>query len=1092
MAGERSRQRQLLPLLRCLRRLHATRGAICCSRGLYAYTRGGGRRAAAAAAAGETLRAEGPPPHETQRRQQQQHIERPQENRHTAARYFSATTAANSAATAAATAAAAAAATAAVMSRVGCKALAMGVLLLLLLQLLLLGAPVASKTLGRGVWVSSGQFGIGEAKGPQSVSVGAALPLQLPFGISAFARLSSEVPLNVSQQQQQQQAAEKANQQQQQQQQQQNDDAVKPATLEASKLGALLQQRLQQQLRGQLQHMQQQLQQLQQSGLASEVVVGLTAPDSLRAAAPAAAAAAAVGVRVSGTASRGGSEVAATLRGLRVLSVAAQKGLQINKTLVALEGACDFEKGEAGFRVAAAGYTPGAAPLKQRRPLTPSLLGAQLRVKGPVNNLLLRLKPHAAAAAAATAALAAGEDAAAAAAAGEAGGSEEAAASAAADGGKGDSDAEVSLGLSVAFGSKAETLVEPQVHLPTRRLSLEVSRQLGPGSVVSFGLSPSGCLRMQWADAAADGGLWLLTAELPLPRLSRRQAALVGLSVLLSPLYQLLCLSPSSVLRRWGLCPPLEQERGGPSMSPVCRGLTVSFQVLLLLAAAPPFCCSQTWHSSLSLLLRASAPVSVCCSVSRTRLLSLFSCVCLLVAAFDPSVSFLRLSSPPPHFNCLSLSFSVASLRPPSSLPLRGLLYSIRPHAHYSFLAAAAPAIAPAAAAQRQQQQQQQQQRACSSRVCLPTSVCIQCPLCCKESLPPQHQQPSVLLLAAAVSAAASPPPSRHQQREVAAAEQVVAVSSQQQQQHKQRQQLLLHRAPSKQQHSTAAADASAATAACAAAAAAAACSIEVETQRGAYKLEEKQELLLLMLLLRALLLADSDSSSTRSRSSALAQQQQHQQQEEEDEATEVSRAAFAAKSEFLCVEEGPDAQGERLPSEIQNTRQRRLPPVCLLRLLLLLLLWLLLLLLLQHLALPYNKLCGLITKLVAGLRKLPPDDPFRLKMTQLLLDKLYRMGLVSRREGLAAAEGLPASAFCRRRLPVVLVQLKMADNITQAAQRVEQGHVCVGSEVVTSVSFHVTRDAEDMITWAKGSAVERQIQEFSNQADDLDLLQGA
>ncbi|KAL8269429.1 hypothetical protein Esti_006667 [Eimeria stiedai] len=139
-----------------------------------------------------------------------------------------------------------------------------------------------------------------------------------------------------------------------------------------------------------------------------------------------------------------------------------------------------------------------------------------------------------------------------------------------------------------------------------------------------------------------------------------------------------------------------------------------------------------------------------------------------------------------------------------------------------------------------------------------------------------------------------------------------------------------------------------------------------------------------------------------------------------------------------------------------------------------------------------YNKLCGLITKLASGLRKLPADDPFRLKMTQLLLDKLYRMGLVSRRDGLAAAEGLPASTFCRRRLPVVLLRLRMADHLTQAVERVEQGHVCVGSEVVTNVSFHVTRDSEDHICWSKGSAVERQIREFHHEADDLDLLRAA
>lgn len=139
-----------------------------------------------------------------------------------------------------------------------------------------------------------------------------------------------------------------------------------------------------------------------------------------------------------------------------------------------------------------------------------------------------------------------------------------------------------------------------------------------------------------------------------------------------------------------------------------------------------------------------------------------------------------------------------------------------------------------------------------------------------------------------------------------------------------------------------------------------------------------------------------------------------------------------------------------------------------------------------------YNKLCGLITKLVAGLRKLPADDIFRMKMTTLLLDKLYRMGVISRREGLAQAEGLPASAFCRRRLAVVLVKSRMADHLRQAVQYIEQGHVCIGDEVATHPALHVTREAEDLLGWKKGSAIERHIKEFANEADDFELLQAA
>ena len=36
-----------------------------------------------------------------------------------------------------------------------------------------------------------------------------------------------------------------------------------------------------------------------------------------------------------------------------------------------------------------------------------------------------------------------------------------------------------------------------------------------------------------------------------------------------------------------------------------------------------------------------------------------------------------------------------------------------------------------------------------------------------------------------------------------------------------------------------------------------------------------------------------------------------------------------------------------------------------------------------------YNKICGMITKMVSIVRKLDTNDPFRLKMTEQLLEKL-------------------------------------------------------------------------------------------------------
>jgi hypothetical protein len=49
-------------------------------------------------------------------------------------------------------------------------------------------------------------------------------------------------------------------------------------------------------------------------------------------------------------------------------------------------------------------------------------------------------------------------------------------------------------------------------------------------------------------------------------------------------------------------------------------------------------------------------------------------------------------------------------------------------------------------------------------------------------------------------------------------------------------------------------------------------------------------------------------------------------------------------------------------------------------------------------------------------------------------------MGVIPQRKSLAAVERLAASAFCRRRLPVVMVRLKMAETLREAVTFVEQG----------------------------------------------------
>ena len=153
--------------------------------------------------------------------------------------------------------------------------------------------------------------------------------------------------------------------------------------------------------------------------------------------------------------------------------------------------------------------------------------------------------------------------------------------------------------------------------------------------------------------------------------------------------------------------------------------------------------------------------------------------------------------------------------------------------------------------------------------------------------------------------------------------------------------------------------------------------------------------------------------------------------------------------------------------------------------------------------------------QLAHGLTALEPDDPVRHKYESLLLEKLYDMGIL----GTAGAGGrgklsevekkVTVSSMCRRRLSVVMTRIRMADNVTavraeidgglsrdlqlivclQAIKFIEQGHVRVGTEVVTDPAMLITRNMEDFVTWVDSSKIKRNILKYRDKLDDFDLL---
>jgi U3 small nucleolar ribonucleoprotein protein IMP3 len=134
-----------------------------------------------------------------------------------------------------------------------------------------------------------------------------------------------------------------------------------------------------------------------------------------------------------------------------------------------------------------------------------------------------------------------------------------------------------------------------------------------------------------------------------------------------------------------------------------------------------------------------------------------------------------------------------------------------------------------------------------------------------------------------------------------------------------------------------------------------------------------------------------------------------------------------------------------------------------------------------------YQKLVFGVRTLVSKLKSLEMNDPYRIHMSDLLTQKLYNMGVIGDAKGLVHCSRLGVSDFCRRRITVVLIHLKMAENMKDATRFVVHGHIRVGPNVVTDPAFLVTRPMEDFLTWTDESKIKRTVLRFNNKLDDFD-----
>jgi len=136
-----------------------------------------------------------------------------------------------------------------------------------------------------------------------------------------------------------------------------------------------------------------------------------------------------------------------------------------------------------------------------------------------------------------------------------------------------------------------------------------------------------------------------------------------------------------------------------------------------------------------------------------------------------------------------------------------------------------------------------------------------------------------------------------------------------------------------------------------------------------------------------------------------------------------------------------------------------------------------------------YVRICGMVTKLSAKIKTLKSDDPFRVAMTDQLLTKLEDLGIINKATSLKNAEDITASAICRRRLPIVMVRLKMAQTLKTAITFIESGQIRVGPHCVTDPAFLVAKNMGDYVTWVDSSKVRRTVHKYNDKLDDFDLL---
>lgn len=129
-----------------------------------------------------------------------------------------------------------------------------------------------------------------------------------------------------------------------------------------------------------------------------------------------------------------------------------------------------------------------------------------------------------------------------------------------------------------------------------------------------------------------------------------------------------------------------------------------------------------------------------------------------------------------------------------------------------------------------------------------------------------------------------------------------------------------------------------------------------------------------------------------------------------------------------------------------------------------------------------YLRLCLEIKQISQSIIDLK-DEAVRNRLADMLTDKLQSMGLIHTKR-IKKCLTIDVKAFCRRRLPVVIIQSAMFHGpLSTAVKYVEHGHVRVGPKTVRDPASFITPDQEDYITWDE--TFKRKIEDYRGEQDD-------